>query len=122
MILIKIWVKAHFIEGIGLFSLDEELTLELVAELGGDPDRVIIVADQGRDVDGVAVAVHLGGDHGSNPAAGADLHIIIAGEAVGHQDDFLGVAVIVHLGHVGRNEVLGMVATMMAMFNINLIC
>ena len=33
---------------------------------------------------------------------GDDPDAIVAGDTVGHQDDLLVVAVIIHLGHVGR--------------------
>ena len=37
---------------------------------------------------------------------GDDLDVIVAGKAVCHEDDLLVVAVIIHLGHVGRRVML----------------
>ncbi len=93
-----------------------EEALEGVARGGVDGDAVLAVG-QGGDVDGVVAAVDLGGDHHVERDERHDLDIIVIDFSRAVDNDGLRHIIIIHVGHVGRDDVKVIVSPLMMQIN-----
>ena len=82
---------------------DGESAIVLVVPGGGDVDGVV-AAGKGGHIDGAATGFGVGND--SVPPVIIDGHVI-GDVGVIYNGDYAQLAVIVHIGHVGRNVHLG---------------
>ena len=99
---------ADFIEEIGRFLLDFEVTDKGIVPCCGDGDTVLVGRERG-DVDGVVRAVDLGGQRHVPVIDRLNHHIIISGIDCPNNDNLLIDIVIIHLRLNGRSREIIMV-------------